>query len=76
MRCSATTPTHLYTTIEELLDAVFSMQSTSYQILNIVAYLLKARTLEPEKQQLLMNGSETIFVSRQQQQKQWNDIHC
>jgi hypothetical protein len=27
--------------------------------------LLKARTVEPEKQPLLANGSETIFVSRQ-----------
>jgi hypothetical protein len=33
--------------------------------LNIVAYLLKARTVEPEKQPLLANGSETTFVSRQ-----------
>jgi ParB-like chromosome segregation protein Spo0J len=33
--------------------------------LYIVAYLLKARTVEPEKQSLLANGSETIFVSRQ-----------
>jgi hypothetical protein len=30
-----------------------------------VAYLLEARTVEPEKQQLLTNGSETTFVSRQ-----------
>jgi hypothetical protein len=32
---------------------------------HIVAYLLKARTVEPEKQPLLANGSETKFVSRQ-----------
>jgi hypothetical protein len=32
---------------------------------HIVAYLLKARTVEPEKQPLLANGSETEFVSRQ-----------
>jgi hypothetical protein len=32
---------------------------------NIVAYLLKARTVEPEKQPLPTNGSETTFVSRQ-----------
>jgi hypothetical protein len=32
---------------------------------NIVAYLLKARTVEPEKQPLLANGSETMFISRQ-----------
>jgi hypothetical protein len=30
-----------------------------------VAYLLKARTVEPEKQPLLTNGPETTFVSRQ-----------
>jgi hypothetical protein len=30
-----------------------------------VAYLLKARTVEPEKQPLLVNGCETTFVSRQ-----------
>jgi hypothetical protein len=28
-----------------------------------VAYLLKARTVDPEKQLLLANGSETIFIS-------------
>jgi hypothetical protein len=32
---------------------------------NIEAYLLKARIVEPEKQPLLANGSETSFVSRQ-----------
>jgi hypothetical protein len=31
-----------------------------------VAYLLKAKTVEPEKRPLLVNGSETTFVSRQQ----------
>jgi hypothetical protein len=35
-----------------------------------VAYLLKARTVEPEKQPLLANGSETTFVSRQRLCKQ------
>jgi hypothetical protein len=30
-----------------------------------MAYLLKAKTVEPEKQTLLSNGSETTFVSRQ-----------
>jgi hypothetical protein len=35
-----------------------------------VAYVLKARTLEPEKQPLLVNGSETTVVSRQ-----WLDKH-
>jgi hypothetical protein len=29
---------------------------------NTVAYLLKARNVEPEKQPLLVNGSETKFV--------------
>jgi hypothetical protein len=33
--------------------------------MNIVSYLLKARTVEPKKEPLLANGSETIFVSRQ-----------
>jgi predicted house-cleaning NTP pyrophosphatase (Maf/HAM1 superfamily) len=31
-----------------------------------MAHLLKARTVEPEKQSLLVNGSETTFVSKQQ----------
>jgi hypothetical protein len=31
-----------------------------------LAYLLKARTVEPEKQPFLTNGSGTTFVSRQQ----------
>jgi hypothetical protein len=30
-----------------------------------VAYLLKARTVEPEKQPLLANGSEATFISKQ-----------
>jgi hypothetical protein len=30
---------------------------------NIVAYLLETRTAEPEKQPLLVNGSETTFVA-------------
>jgi hypothetical protein len=34
---------------------------------HIVAYFLKARTVEPEKQPLLANGSEITFASRQQQ---------
>jgi hypothetical protein len=32
---------------------------------NTVAYFLKARTVEPEKQPLLANSSGTTFVSRQ-----------
>jgi hypothetical protein len=31
----------------------------------IAAYLLKARTVEPEKQSLLANGSKTAIVSRE-----------
>jgi hypothetical protein len=30
-----------------------------------MVYFLKARTVEPQKQTLLENGSETTFVSRQ-----------
>jgi hypothetical protein len=36
---------------------------------SIVAYLLKARTMEREKQPLLANGSETTFVSTQRLDK-------
>jgi hypothetical protein len=44
---------------------------------NNVAYLLKARTVEPEKQPLLANGSETTFVSRQRpRNKQRNNVRC
>jgi hypothetical protein len=44
---------------------------TSYisNIIN-VEYLLKARTVGPEKQPLLVNGSERTFVSMQRLQKQ------
>jgi hypothetical protein len=55
--------------------------------IHIVAYLLKARTVEPEKQLLPANGFETTFVSRQwprtsiaRQQilnkQQWNGVFC
>jgi hypothetical protein len=37
--------------------------------INIVAYLLKAKTVEPEKQPLLGNGSETTFVSGKRPRK-------
>jgi ParB-like chromosome segregation protein Spo0J len=37
----------------------------AYLNVYIVAYLLKARTVEPEKQPLLANGSEIKFDSRQ-----------
>jgi hypothetical protein len=44
---------------------------------NTVAYLLKARTVEPEKQPLLANGSETTFFSRQRSRnRQRNDVRC
>jgi hypothetical protein len=36
---------------------------------NIVTYLLKARNVEPEKQPLLADGSEIIFVSRQTKER-------
>jgi hypothetical protein len=40
-----------------------------------VACLLKARTVEPEKQPLLANGSETTFVYRQRPlNKQRNNV--
>jgi hypothetical protein len=38
------------------------------QIYIIVSYLLKARTVEAEKQPLLANGSERTFISRQRPQ--------
>jgi hypothetical protein len=37
----------------------------SVNFVNNVVYLLKARTVEPEEQLLLVNGSETAFVLRQ-----------
>jgi hypothetical protein len=40
-------------------------QTIVFYAICIVAYLLKARTVEPEKQPLLASGSETIFVSSQ-----------
>jgi hypothetical protein len=54
------------------LQSIKVIQVTSHSSvgLHIVAYLLKVRTgiVEPEKQPLLANGSETTFVSRQQPQ--------
>jgi hypothetical protein len=44
---------------------------------DIAAYLLKAKTVEPEKQPLLENGSETALVSRQRpRNRQWKDVRC
>jgi hypothetical protein len=37
----------------------FSFSCTATFGIHIVAYLLKARTVEPEKQPLLANGTET-----------------
>jgi hypothetical protein len=34
-----------------------------------MAYLLKARTVAPEREPVLKNGSETTFASRQQLSK-------
>jgi hypothetical protein len=43
----------------------------------IVAYLLKSRTGEPEKQPLLANGSKITFISTQwPRNKQRNNIRC
>jgi hypothetical protein len=42
-----------------------------------VIYLLKPGTVEPEKQPLLANGSETTFISRQRpQNRQRKDVRC
>jgi hypothetical protein len=38
----------------------------SHFVQDIVENLLKARTVEPEKQLLLVNGSETTFISTRQ----------
>jgi hypothetical protein len=43
----------------------FPITFVIYFTLSIVAYLLKPRTVEPEKQPLVVNGFETTFVSRQ-----------
>jgi hypothetical protein len=45
--------------------------------IDIVAYLLKARTVEPEKQPLLETGSEIAFVSMQEpRNRRRNDVSC
>jgi hypothetical protein len=41
----------------------FTLSSENYDTLR---YLLKARTVEPEKQPLLANGSETTSAARAQ----------
>jgi hypothetical protein len=58
---------------QELLTAhVFLLRKQGYiegagvqTASHIVTYFLEARTVEPEKQPLLANGSETTFVARQ-----------
>jgi hypothetical protein len=42
-----------------------------------MACLLKAEIVEPEKQPLLANGSETTLISRQRpRNKQRNNVRC
>jgi hypothetical protein len=41
-----------------------------------VVYLVKARTVEPEEEPLLANGSKTILVSRQRLGKHGNGYAC
>jgi hypothetical protein len=47
------------------LELRLVMRGAMPPLQHTVAYLLKARTAEPEKQPLLANDSETRFVSRQ-----------
>jgi hypothetical protein len=49
----------------QMLFRTCSPSSIRVPLERTVAYLLKARTVEPEKQPLLANGSETTFISRQ-----------
>jgi hypothetical protein len=61
---------HDYRVFLRLVSSFFRLyylaSDQAHVCLCIVAYLLKARTADPEKQLLLANGSET-FVSRQRQ---------
>jgi hypothetical protein len=59
---------------DTLLNVEYESDSSNYSVaseghmhtnLHTVVYLLQARPVEPEKQPLLPNGSETTFVSRQ-----------
>jgi hypothetical protein len=54
------------------IDPVVGIISQITEYKYIVAYLLKATTVEPEKQLLLANGSETTFGSRQRPQNETN----
>jgi hypothetical protein len=51
--------------------------STEVLLKCTVVYLLKVRSVEPEKQSLLGNGSEITFVSRQRSRnRKWYDVRC
>jgi hypothetical protein len=44
---------------------------------NIVTYLLEARTMQPEREPLLANGSEATYVSRKRpRNRHRNDARC
>jgi hypothetical protein len=62
-------PIVLYTVVLNVV--IFTLRTRHVRIssLRTVACLLKARTVEPDKQLLLANGSETTFVSRQRLRK-------
>jgi hypothetical protein len=66
-----------YPYVSNVLDMFFVFCLEVSFVLYIVAYLFKARSVEAEKQQLLANGSETTFISRQQpRNSQQNNVHC
>jgi hypothetical protein len=59
------------TIINLTLTKLFKLyRGMKYVIKRIMTYLLKARTVEPVKQPLLANGSETTFISRQRPRKE------
>jgi hypothetical protein len=49
----------------QLIEIMFMVKLQELILESIVAYLLKTRTVAPEKQPLLANGSETALVSMQ-----------
>jgi hypothetical protein len=51
---------HKYPLFYFIADVIFTI---NFYRIYIEAYFLKARSVEPEKQPLLANGSETKFVS-------------
>jgi hypothetical protein len=66
-----------HTCIIVAMLACNSVMTDKSNAFNIVTYLLRVRTVESERQSLLANESEAIFVSRQQpQNKQRNDFRC